>query len=123
MLGGSSGLLAWCARERPAALGELLERVGKLRILGSQALHLCYVASGRLAAALSREARLWDDAAGALMVEEMDFKYSDFDGRNRFPVASGSPWLRGEKGPSLAAPAELHARLVTLLGERGEEDR
>lgn len=120
-LGGSSGLLAWCVHRRPAVLGELLERFGKLRILGSQALHLCYVAAGRLAAALSIEARLWDDAAGALMVEEMDFTYSDFDGRKRFPVATGSPWLRGHAGRSLAAPAGLHVRLVALLGQREEE--
>ncbi len=122
-IGGSSGLLAWCARGRPAVLRELLEDFGKLRIFGSQALHLCYVAAGRLAATLSIEARLWDDAAGALMVEEMNFNYTDFAGRGRFPVVSGSPWLLGEAGPSLAAPAPLHARLVTLLGERGEEDR
>ena len=123
LLGGSSGLLAWCVDHRPAAFAELLESFGKLRIVGSQALHLCYVAAGRLAAALSREARLWDDAAGALMIEEMDFKNSDFDGRSRFPVVADSPWLRGDSGPSLAAPPDLHARLVSLLGDGGTEAR
>ncbi len=120
-LGASTGLVAWCVHRRPAALRELVERFGKLRILGSQALHLCYVAAGRLAAALSVEARIWDDVAGALMVEETDFTYSDFDGRKRFPVVAGSPWLLGGAGRSLAAPAGLHDRLVALLGNGGED--
>ena len=122
-LGGSSGLLAWCVRRRPPALRELLERFGKLRILGSQALHLCYVAAGRLAAALSVEARLWDDVAGALMVEETGFLYTDFEGRKRFPVAAGSPWLLGGAGRSLAAPAGLHEQLVALFSSGEEEGK
>ena len=49
---------------------DVIERFGKIRIFGSQALHLCYVAAGRLRLAASVEAKLWDDAAGALIVTE-----------------------------------------------------
>lgn len=40
------------------------------RIFGSQALQLCAVATGSLAANISHEARAWDDAAGSLIVAE-----------------------------------------------------
>lgn len=43
---------------------------GKLRNLGAQAIHLCGVAEGWFAAALSVEARVWDEAAGGLIVRE-----------------------------------------------------
>ncbi|MEM7352102.1 MAG: inositol monophosphatase, partial [Acidobacteriota bacterium] len=117
LVGGSSGLLAWCARHRPAALEELLEDVGKLRIFGSQALHLCYAAAGRLAAAVSFEACLWDDVAGALIVREAGLRYTDFEGRKRFPVVAGSQWHLGQGGRSLAASVDLHGRLVALFGD------
>lgn len=47
-----------------------LRRVGKLRNLGAQSLHLCGVASGWFAAALSIEAKIWDESAGGLIVRE-----------------------------------------------------
>ena len=50
-------------------LNRLVRRVKKLRILGSAALELAYVASGRLDAYIERSINLWDIAAGALMVE------------------------------------------------------
>lgn len=43
---------------------------GKIRNLGSQALHLCGVAGGQFAAVLSQEARVWDEAAGGLILRE-----------------------------------------------------
>jgi myo-inositol-1(or 4)-monophosphatase len=50
-------------------LSRLSRRARKMRILGSAALELAYVASGRLDAYVERTINLWDIAAGALMVE------------------------------------------------------
>jgi myo-inositol-1(or 4)-monophosphatase len=50
-------------------LTRLARRARKLRILGSAALELAYVASGRLDAYIERRINLWDVAAGSLMVE------------------------------------------------------
>jgi len=50
-------------------LNWLARRVKKIRVMGSAALELAYVASGRLDAYLERTINLWDVAAGALMVE------------------------------------------------------
>jgi myo-inositol-1(or 4)-monophosphatase len=47
----------------------LSRRAKKMRILGSAALELAYVASGRLDVYVERTINLWDVAAGALMVE------------------------------------------------------
>jgi myo-inositol-1(or 4)-monophosphatase len=44
-------------------------RAKKIRILGSAALELAYVASGRLDAYIERTINLWDVAAGSLLVE------------------------------------------------------
>lgn len=47
----------------------LSRRARKIRIMGSAALELVYVASGRLDAYIERTINLWDVAAGALLVE------------------------------------------------------
>lgn len=47
----------------------LARRVRKVRIMGSAALALTYVASGRLDAYIERRISLWDIAAGGLIVE------------------------------------------------------
>ncbi|MEI7534109.1 MAG: inositol monophosphatase family protein [Verrucomicrobiae bacterium] len=47
----------------------LARRAKKIRIMGSAALELVYVASGRLDAYVERTINLWDIAAGSLLVE------------------------------------------------------
>ena len=51
-------------------LNRLARHALKIRIMGSAALELAYVASGRLDAYIERTINLWDIAAGALMVEQ-----------------------------------------------------
>jgi myo-inositol-1(or 4)-monophosphatase len=50
-------------------LNRLARRVKKIRIMGSAALELACVASGRLDAYIERTINLWDVAAGQLLVE------------------------------------------------------
>ena len=68
LIGVSSGVLAY-------ADITALRAFGKIRNLGSQALQLCMVASGQLSANLSYEAKLWDDAAAALIATEAGMHY------------------------------------------------
>jgi myo-inositol-1(or 4)-monophosphatase len=49
--------------------GRLARRVRKVRIMGAAALGLTYVATGRFDAYIERDIRLWDIAAGGLIVE------------------------------------------------------
>ena len=50
-------------------LNRLARQAKKIRIMGSAALELAYVASGRLDAYIERTINIWDIAAGGLMVE------------------------------------------------------
>jgi len=50
-------------------LQQLIHRVRKCRVLGSSALDLAYVASGRFDAYIEQGISLWDIAAGWLLVE------------------------------------------------------
>ena len=50
-------------------LQQMIHRVRKCRVLGSAALDLAYVASGRFDAYIETGISLWDIAAGALLVE------------------------------------------------------
>lgn len=75
----SSGLLKDLAACDPAMLTSLLERF-KLRNLGCQSLHLCYAAAGHLTLVASREAKAWDDMAGALIAREAGLRYGHYTG-------------------------------------------
>ena len=50
-------------------VNKLARRVRKIRIMGAGALDLAYVASGRFDAYIERYIRLWDIAAGGLILE------------------------------------------------------
>ena len=50
----------------------------KFRNLGAQALHLCYVADGKFNAAISVEAKVWDDIAAMLIIQEAGGSYYSF---------------------------------------------
>jgi myo-inositol-1(or 4)-monophosphatase len=73
-------------------LNQIILRARKVRLLGSAALELAYVASGRIDAYIERTINLWDIAAGGLMVEcsggEMFLKELP-DGRLRMCADNG----------------------------------
>jgi myo-inositol-1(or 4)-monophosphatase len=94
---------------------EVIKRFGKIRIFGSQALHLCYVAAGRLRLAASVEAKLWDDAAGALIVTESGRIYAGLDGVSPFPLDPDSPLWHGRAIGSMAADDSSIALLREIL--------
>lgn len=77
------------------------------RSLGSTALHLALVASGELDAMLGDNPRLWDLAAGCLLVEAAGGVTATIEGRPVFPVDVAA--YRGEPIVTLAAggPATL----------------
>lgn len=64
--GNSAGVIEYLV----PAIGNLANRVRKIRLMGSAALALCYVATGRFDAFLEPGLRLWDIAAGGFIVEQ-----------------------------------------------------
>jgi len=72
---------------------ELMPKVRTIRMLGSAALMLAWVANGRLTSYWEYDLSSWDIAAGALLVEEAGGRFSslendDFDLRHRKMIAS-----------------------------------
>ncbi len=93
---------------------EVLYRCQALRRLGSAALNLCYVASGRLDAYWATTVKIWDVAAGTLIVREAGGVVTDLNGgplnldRPRFVSASNTT---------------LHAELASVLELVQEADK
>lgn len=89
-----------------------LRRMGKLRNLGSQSLHLVGVARGHFGFALSEEARFWDDAAARLIAEEAGARYHSFaaEGRDFLEIALAKAPLR-----SLCAHPAVFDEVAALI--------
>ena len=58
--------------------------VASIRMMGSAAIALCYVAAGRLDGYAEKYIGQWDYMAGALIVKEAGGKVSDYDGSPNF---------------------------------------
>ena len=71
---------------------ELTHRVRKIRIMGSAALALTYVACGRFDAYVEAGVRLWDIAAGGLIVECAggNFAPRALDGEHRYALVASN---------------------------------
>lgn len=77
----------------------------EMRMMGSAALHLAYVAAGRLAAFWEPGLNPWDVAGGRLLVEEAGGRVTDMEGRP----------FRPEGSDILASNGRIHRDMVTLL--------
>ncbi len=84
---------------------EILLYAQSIRRLGSAALNLCYLASGRLDAYFASKLHVWDVAAAALIAQEAGVRLARFDG------SPFSPW----SGQLVAAANE--PLLIELLGK------
>lgn len=65
-------------------LKKLIPQVAGIRRGGSAALDLAYVASGRLDGFFEQHLKIWDIAAGSLMIEEAGGIITSYDGENNF---------------------------------------
>jgi len=83
-----------------------------VRRLGSAALDLCYVASGKLDGYCERGSHAWDVAAGALMVEEAGGKVTNYRGDA----------LDLEGREVVASNGVLHPAMTRLTSEVGQRE-
>jgi len=83
------------------------------RNLGSTAVHLALVASGAFAADFCKKCKIWDIAAGALLITEAGGLITDPKGEARAPFSLTLP--PETELPILAASSSVHARLLKLL--------
>lgn len=80
------------------ALNHLVHRVRKVRIMGSAALALTYVASGRMDAYVEFGLSLWDIAAGGFIIERAggEFWREPAKGEHKFRIIASNGLLRGK---------------------------
>ena len=83
-----------------------------MRRLGSTALDLCYVASGRLDGYYERGIWAWDIAAGSLILEEAGGKVTDYRGDT----------LDLEGREIVASNGVLHPAMTKLTGENDQQE-
>jgi len=84
--------------------GEFVGQARAVRRLGSAALDLCYIASGRMDGFWELDLKPWDVAAGALIVEEAGGRVTDFRGQPHDP-----------RRPQLVATnGKIHDAMVTI---------
>jgi myo-inositol-1(or 4)-monophosphatase len=86
-------------------IGKLCRIAREVRILGAAALHLAYVAAGRLEGFWEQSLNPWDVAAGILLVEEAGGRVSHM---------SGGPFSVDGRN-ILATNGKIHAEMLKLL--------
>jgi len=90
---------------RLAVVGQLAERAERVRMLGTAAIDLAWLAHGRTDAAIMFSNKPWDTAAGVILVREAGGVVVDAQG-GRHTMRSGS---------TIAAPAALLDQLLGLM--------
>ena len=88
-----------------AVFGRIMQASQGVRVMGSAALDLCYVACGRVEAYWERAINAWDIAAGSLMVAEAGGRVSSYGGDE----------LNLFEGEVLATNGLVHGQLMTML--------
>lgn len=106
---GGLGRVPAVAEPSLRGLAALSGKARALRGLGSAALHLAYVAAGRLEASWDMSLSVWDTAAGALLVEEAGGRVSDF---------AGAPHALTTRD-TVASNGAVHEELLQLLRGAG----
>ncbi len=106
-----SAVSADIIRARPSFLSSL----SKGRSLGSAALQMAYVAAGAFDLAMDSKTRLWDAAAGSLLIESAGGSVTALDGSPLFPLKSAEAF-EGAPFPFLATNGVNHEAAVRRVG-------
>ena len=89
----------------------------RFRNLGSTALHLAYIAKGSMIGCMTTTTKIWDIAAGTLIIENAGGVVTDLEGKSIFPIldleeAAKTPHL------VLAANKKTHEKLKKMLSKQ-----
>ncbi|RKY06995.1 MAG: hypothetical protein DRP56_06490 [Planctomycetota bacterium] len=88
----------------------------RYRCLGSTALHLAYVARGAMIGTVSPAAKLWDIAAGMILVERAGGIVTDTQGDPLLPVDLEK--YDAEPLPTLATNQAIHSRVLEIFAKK-----
>jgi myo-inositol-1(or 4)-monophosphatase len=90
-------------REMLSVLSTILPVVRSVRVIGSPALALCYIAAGRLDGYSSLDLRPWDVAPAGVILQCAGGTLTNF---------SGSSWYHSPDGGYVASNSIIHGRLL-----------
>ena len=114
---GFDWLLAVPSSKDPLTVGVVRSWLGTrgfvLRNTGSTVFHLGLVASGVLAGAFAKRCKIWDVAAGALLVQEAGGVITKPTGQDLFPYSFDAN--ANADIPFLAAARAVHSRLLDSI--------
>jgi myo-inositol-1(or 4)-monophosphatase len=96
----------------PGWVCEIMQRT-RFRNLGTTALQLAYVAKGGLIATIASNPKLWDIAAGAVIVEAAGAIVTDWQGKKIFPLDLKS--YEAQQFQVIASNKKVHPNLLELL--------
>jgi myo-inositol-1(or 4)-monophosphatase len=88
-------------------------RITRSRCIGSTALHMAYVAKGALIGALTISAKLWDIAAGVLLIEQAGGIVTPLDGKAIFPIDLNR--YQSQRFRILSTNPATHSELLALF--------
>jgi myo-inositol-1(or 4)-monophosphatase len=111
MTTGFACLRANLERNNLPMVNRIAPKLRGLRILGSAAVDLCYVACGRTDGGWELNLNIYDIAAGALIVTEAGGKVTDFSGTE----------TKNLPGEILATNGHIHNELSELLTQQQPE--
>ncbi|MHC5083132.1 MAG: inositol monophosphatase family protein [Planctomycetota bacterium] len=85
----------------------------RFRCLGTTAMHLAYVGRGSLIGMVTASAKLWDIAAGVIIIQQAGGIVTDVKGNKLFPVALES--YQGEPFQVLSSNKVNHQRIMEIF--------
>jgi myo-inositol-1(or 4)-monophosphatase len=94
-------------KEMLTVVGTIVPVVLSVRVIGSPALGLCYVAAGRLHGYSTLDLRPWDVAPAAVILQAAGGVLTNF---------AGSSWYHSPDGGYVASNAIIHGRLLQSAG-------
>lgn len=89
--------------------------IARVRALGSTALHLAYVAKGGFIGSVTVFSKLWDIAAGALLVQQAGGVISDLFGKPVFPIDLTT--YHGQECPILTATPTVYKQVLSYFAK------
>jgi myo-inositol-1(or 4)-monophosphatase len=98
--------------EHAQGIMDIMKRT-RFRTLGSTALHLSYVARGSFIGCLAIETKLWDIAAGSLIIQSAGGKITDLNNQELLPINLEN--YTGQKFRLLASNAVCHDQLSEIF--------
>jgi len=96
----------------PGWVCEIMRRT-RYRNFGTTALHFGYVAKGSMVAAIVCTPKLWDIAAGTVIVEAAGGVITDWRGNKIFPTNLDN--YEGQEFRTLAANRKVHEKIVEII--------